>query len=340
MVRQTDHAMLRSLVTGEREMDDSEADRASIMAVIRAETEAWLQRDFEALASHWMQSPQTRRMEAFASLGVRVDEGWDPIAARIKKIVERFPEKHAFEGRVRWEKVNIVVDANMAWVTFDQIGSDTGEDRKRQLRILHRIGGAWKIGCMVMMESSVEEARCSLIEVDADAKILWTNRLARERIRGHPGLVAAAGRLRARRRDRDVALREAVRLAFHELQSQRPLNIAPKQAWSVALGEDAAGIPLYCWVLLEDGKALVSFDDAETVVRRIASAREVFGLSPAQTRLARLIVDGHDLAAASDQLGVSVNTLRTQLQRIFDKTGVRSQAALVRALLSAGTPSK
>ncbi|MHC2456678.1 DNA-binding CsgD family transcriptional regulator [Rhizobium leguminosarum] len=340
MLRQTDHAMLRSVVRGDGAMDDSEADRAAIMAVIRAETEAWLQRDFEALASHWVQSPQTRRMEYFASLGVRVDEGWDPIAARIKKIVERFPEKHAFAERVRWEKVNIVVDGNMAWMTFDQIGSDTGEDRKRQLRILQRIDGAWKIGCMVMMESSVEEANCPLIEVDADARILWTNRLARERMPGHPGLVAAAGRLRARQREYDPALREAVRLAFRELQSQRPLNIAPKQTWAVALGEDAAGGPLHCWVLLEDGKTLVSFDDAETVARRIASAREVFGLSPAQTRLARLIVDGHDLAAAADLLGVSVNTLRTQLQRIFDKTGVRSQAALVRALLSAGAPSQ
>ncbi|QND15213.1 helix-turn-helix transcriptional regulator [Rhizobium leguminosarum bv. trifolii] len=340
MLRQTDHAMLQSLATGNREMDDSEADRAAIMAVVRAETEAWLQRDFEALASHWVQSPQTRRMESFISLGVRVDEGWDPIAARIKKIVERFPEKHAFAERVRWEKVNIVVDGNMAWMTFDQIGSDIGDDRKRQLRILHRIDGAWKIGCMVMMESSVEAANCPLIEVDADARILWTNQLARERMRGHPGLVTAAGRLRARRRERDAALREAVRLAFNELQSQRPLNIAPKQAWAVALGEDAAGVPLHCWVLLEDGKVLVSFDDAETVARRIASAREVFGLSPAQTRLARLIVDGHDLAAAADLLGVSVNTLRTQLQRIFDKTGVRSQAALVRALLSAGAPSQ
>lgn len=330
----------RSMAIGNRKMDDSEADRAAVLAVIRAETEAWLQRDFEKLASHWVQSPQTRRMEAWTSLGVRVDEGWDAIAARIRKIVERFPEKHAFAERVRWERVNIVVDGNVAWVTFDQIGSDTGEDRKRQLRILHRVDGAWKIGCMVMMESSVEEANCPLIEVDAEARILWTNRLARERMRGHPGLAAAAGRLRARQRQRDAALRETVRLAFRELQSQRPLNVVPKQAWAVALGEDEAGGPLYCWVLLEDGKVLISFDDAEMVERRIASARDVFGLSPAQTRLARLIVDGRDLAAASDLLGVSVNTLRTQLQRIFDKTGARSQVALIRTLLSAEAPTK
>jgi DNA-binding CsgD family transcriptional regulator len=155
---------------------------------------------------------------------------------------------------------------------------------------------------------------------------------------GPPGLIATGGPLRARRRDRTAALREAVRLACRELQSQRPLNVVTKQAWAVPLGEDGAGVPLHCWILLEDGRALVSFDDAATLALRIASAREVYGLSP-QTRLARLVVDGLDLAAASDRLGVSVNTVRTQLQRTFDKTGVRSQAALVRVLLSAEAPT-
>lgn len=321
-------------------MDANQADKAAVVAVIRGETEAWLQRDFEALASHWVQSPQTRRMEYFATLGVRVDEGWDAISARLRKIVERFPEKQPFDGRVRWEKVNIVVGGDVAWMTFDQIGSDTGEDRKRQLRILHRVGGTWKIACMVMMEGAVEEASCPLIEVDGEARILWTNREAQERLRGHPGLVASSGRLRARRRERDAGLREAVRVAFTELQSQRPLSVAPKQAWAVALGDDEAGVPQHCWVLLEDGKALVSFDDAETLARRITGAQEVYGLSPTQVKLARLIVDGHDLASASELLAVSVNTVRTQLQRIFDKTGVRNQAALVRSLLSADVPGK
>jgi DNA-binding CsgD family transcriptional regulator len=320
-------------------MDETEEDRMAILAVIRAETEAWLQRDFEALASHWVQSPQTRRMEAFASLGVRVDEGWDAIAARLRKIVERFPEQASFAERVRWEKVNIVIDANMAWVTYDQIGSDTGEDRKRMLKILHRIEGAWKIGCMVLMENTAEEASFPLIEVDANARVLWTNGLARSRLDDHPGLIVAAGHLRTRHRERDAALRDAVRLASSELQSQRPLNVVPKQAWAVALGDDPMGLPMHCWVLLEDGKTLISFDDAQTVTRRIAGARDVYALSPAQVRLARLIVDGHDLAAASVLLGVSVNTLRTQLQRIFDKTGARSQSALVRTLLSVEVPT-
>jgi DNA-binding CsgD family transcriptional regulator len=332
--------MLRYDITGDRGMDESKADNAAILAVIRDETAAWLQRDFKALASHWVQSPQTRRMEAFASVGIRVDQGWEAIASRLQKIVERFPEKQPFEGRVSWDNVNVVVAGEMAWVTYDQIGADTGDDLKRLLKIMHRVDRVWKIACLVMMESTVQHANCPLIEVDSQARVLWTNQLARDRMGGHEGLIVAAGRLRARHRQHDAALRDAVYLAFQELQSQRPLAVAPKQTWAVALGEDPNGVPLYCWVLLEDGKALVSFENAEMVERRIGWAREVYSLSPAQVRLARLIVEGHELAGAADLLSVSINTLRTQLQRIFDKTGVRNRAGLVRSLLSADAPNK
>ena len=319
--------------------DASEADRAAILSVVRGETEAWLKRDFEGLAKHWLHSPQTRRMEYYASLGVRVDEGWDHISQRLKTIMERFPAPYGRIEDVRWHKINIVVVSNMAWMSYDQVGIDGGGDLKRELKILHRTDGGWKIACMVMMETTVEQANCPLIEIDADARVVWKNRLAEKRLIDHPGLVVLAGHLRARRRADDMGLRSAVRLAFLELQGQTRLAVSPKQAWAVPLGDDEKGRPMHCWVRLEDGRALVSFDDAETVSRRISSAADIYGLSPAQTRLARLIVDGHDLAVAAQRLSVSVNTLRTQLQRIYDKTGVRNQAALVRSLLSIDTPN-
>ncbi|WP_164721665.1 helix-turn-helix transcriptional regulator [Silicimonas algicola] len=50
------------------------------------------------------------------------------------------------------------------------------------------------------------------------------------------------------------------------------------------------------------------------------------------------IIDGCDLASTSERLEVSINTVRTQLQRIFDKTGARSQSGLIRTLLSVQTP--
>jgi DNA-binding CsgD family transcriptional regulator len=208
---------------------------------------------------------------------------------------------------------------------------------QHELKIFKRIDGAWKLSCLVVMQRTVEHMTCPLVEIDPEARVIWMNRQARERLPGHPGLVLAAGRLRARQRDRDAALREAVTWAFGELRGLcRP---AAEAARSVPLGEDDAATQLHCWVILEDGKAHVAFDDAGMAERRVESAAAIYGLSPAQVRLARLVLDGHDLVAAADRLGVSVNTLRTQLQRMFDKTGARSQAALVRALLSAEAPT-
>ncbi len=68
--------------------------------------------------------------------------------------------------------------------------------------------------------------------------------------------------------------------------------------------------------------------------QQLRVAASVYGISPAQLSLAEHIVAGRDLVAAATELGISANTARTQLQRIFEKTGVRSQTGLVRALLS------
>jgi PAS domain-containing protein len=139
-------------------------------------------------------------MEYYASLGIRADEGWDAIAARLRRIVDRFPQQQASWEQVRWENLNVNIAENMAWVTYDQIGLDGAEDLKRELKILQRVDGAWKIACVVMLEGAVEQASVPLIEVDVDMRIVWTNRLAHELLRSHEGLINAGGRLRARHR--------------------------------------------------------------------------------------------------------------------------------------------
>jgi DNA-binding CsgD family transcriptional regulator len=339
-------AIMRPEVADECGMDDHDADKAAILAVLRAETDAWLRRDFDALARHWVHAPGTRRMTSHPSSGTYVVDGWEAIGADLRSQMQHASRSYDITERLSWDRVNIVVGADMAWVSYDQIGTDSGDEFElagvqHELKIFHRVDGNWKIGCLVIMQSNVDRAACPLIEVDPQARVLWMNREARDRMHDHTGLVVAAGRLRSRRRGHDVALRCAINSVFEHLRSRSPLGSPVARLCRVVpLGESEGGAPLFCWVLPEDSKVLVSFDDAQMVARRIGIAAEVFCLSPAQVRLARLIVDGHDLAAASDLLGVSINTLRTQLQRMFDKTGARSQAALVRSLLSADAPIK
>ena len=64
----------------------------------------------------------------------------------------------------------------------------------------------------------------------------------------------------------------------------------------------------------------------------------IYGLSPAQQRVAALVAEGLSLAEIATRMAITANTARTHLNRIFEKTGVRTQTALVRVLLSAVTP--
>ena len=65
-----------------------------------------------------------------------------------------------------------------------------------------------------------------------------------------------------------------------------------------------------------------------------AQLREKFGLTPAEAAFAVEISTGDGIQAAADRLSISRATARTHLSRIFDKTGSRRQAELVRVLIS------
>ncbi|HWG59212.1 MAG TPA: helix-turn-helix transcriptional regulator, partial [Candidatus Acidoferrales bacterium] len=58
-----------------------------------------------------------------------------------------------------------------------------------------------------------------------------------------------------------------------------------------------------------------------------------YGLTKHEASLADLLLQGSDLREAAEKLGVSMNTVRTHLRLIFEKTDTHRQAELVRVLL-------
>ncbi|MEO0316810.1 MAG: hypothetical protein RL404_487 [Pseudomonadota bacterium] len=60
--------------------------------------------------------------------------------------------------------------------------------------------------------------------------------------------------------------------------------------------------------------------------------QQIFGLTPAEARLTRLILEGRSPGDAAIQLHVSVATIRTQLSAVLKKTGAQRQSDLVRRL--------
>jgi DNA-binding CsgD family transcriptional regulator len=66
---------------------------------------------------------------------------------------------------------------------------------------------------------------------------------------------------------------------------------------------------------------------------RTESLRRRFGLTPAEAALAIEMLEGDGRSAAAARCGITINTARTHLSRIFEKTGVKRQAELIRVLM-------
>jgi DNA-binding CsgD family transcriptional regulator len=79
---------------------------------------------------------------------------------------------------------------------------------------------------------------------------------------------------------------------------------------------------------------LIATDPASIELPSPHRLRQVFGLTPAESRFASQIVTGEGLKEVATRIGVSESTARTHLHRIFEKTGTSRQAELVRLVLA------
>lgn len=319
-------------------MNEFEDDRAAILAVIDAETGAYLRRDYDAWERCWHDGPEIRRVHAHAGTGVTVVEGPE-IRAQMRRLLNRNTEWLPPDA-IRRENINLVVSAEMAWVTYDQIGDMSGvlgemAGHYHELKILQKVDGSWKLVCIVGTQMRIDHVRAPLVEVDEGARLLWMNEAARERLPHHPMLGLRGEHLRATDPDARAEFQTAVEWIAEIRDRHTPCVGEDAVTCAVSLGQDDSGLAHICWAILWDGKLLITFDDTDRLERQLTSAAKVYGLSDTQEKLARQLTEGRDLSCAAGALGISPNTAKTHLQRIYDKTGVRAQPALVRLLLNA-----
>ena len=52
-------------------------------------------------------------------------------------------------------------------------------------------------------------------------------------------------------------------------------------------------------------------------------------LTPHETRLLKLLVEGHNCTAAAEELGVSYNTIKLHMRHIYEKLQVHSKSEAV-----------
>ena len=174
----------------------------------------------------------------------------------------------------------------------------------------------------------------AVFALDEHGIVLFANQTARQLLEAGDGLRFRGKRLHADRADQDSALQALSRgeasagglggcLLLERKSGQMPFRLTFVPFASRFCG----GVP---------GLATLLFvaDPARNPLSRAGVLRALFRLSPAEIRLADLLLQGLEVKEAARRLGTAADSTRYQPKQIFAKTGTARQAELMRLMLS------
>lgn len=187
------------------------------------------------------------------------------------------------------------------------------------------------------LHAALNSLAIGVILVAQDARVITMNRVAERLVAENDGLSATHQGLRAKRMEESTNLEKLIAEASltsagKGLNAGGAMNISRvNRAALHVLVSPVRGLEL------EGGqfvRAVVFVTDPTEQIRPTPETlRILFGLTPAECRLASLLADGRSPTEIAEMLAVSKNTLKSQLASIFSKTGTSRQAELVRLLL-------
>jgi DNA-binding CsgD family transcriptional regulator len=206
--------------------------------------------------------------------------------------------------------------------------------RAAQLNL--RLGGA-----RFDAESSAEvlhNLACGVVIVTGDGKALFVNRAAEAILAAADGISLDAAGLRAAERQQSAALRKLIAAAAtggaeHTaaggmLSLSRPSARRPLAVLVAPLHVTAT------WFVDRQPRAIVFVVDPERgPIVPEKYLRRLYNLTPAEAAVAVRMLRGEGLQAVADGLRVTLPTVCTHRQRVFEKTGTKRQAELVRVIL-------
>lgn len=179
-------------------------------------------------------------------------------------------------------------------------------------------------------QTALDALPLAALAVDGAGKILFANRKGAELLAlKDPLCLDASGICRAMTPSETHLLHQAITgIARGAVPSVQALAGKDGERYSALIepppppGSDAAA---FLFVRLIDAQAAPSAD----------ALKQLFGLSPTEARLAHELATGLDVKDAAGSMGVTVNTARTYLRTIFQKTGVNRQSELMRLFANA-----
>jgi DNA-binding CsgD family transcriptional regulator len=205
----------------------------------------------------------------------------------------------------------------------------------RAYRLGRKFGDVHRLS--VSVEQAFEAAADAMILLDETGRVLALNRSAETMIAARDGVAAVGARLTADRPQDSARLEAMIRTAASGDNEQRaggsialprPSGCRP---WAVSAAPIRAGRveQIYGGLMV-----IVTFTDLDAGGALPGERlRTLFGLTPAEVSVALRIFEGESAREASGSLGSSFNTVRSHLVRVFEKTGTKRQAELMRLMM-------
>lgn len=176
-----------------------------------------------------------------------------------------------------------------------------------------------------------------VVIVDCTARVLFANRAADSAFAG--GLRIVDGMLCSSSASETASLRSAIAAGTGNGPARSPDTVTisrgpfriPLSVLVVALQSEAT------WIAAHRRAAALFISDPErTIGPDDQQLRKQYGLTRAEAALVRELLQGHKMQQVTANLGIKIATARTHLHRVLAKTGARSQADLMRLLLTTG----
>lgn len=322
--------------------DNQSDDEAEILALIHASQIATWMRDFAAFEKCFIHAPYTARWNASHATGIFVRRGWEEIAARTRQLMsDPSIQNRAYAYETTVEDLQIRISGDLAWATFNQRYPNVpdkqypmGPSPTHEARVFGKQDGEWRIAFLCSLSANFSHLGSAILRLAPDGAVQWRSPEADAVLAADDDLVVRGGKLRIRDGRADQKLQAAIRWA-----ASLDATIIPGRGALPIVLDGGEGLPAKVWwIVAEAGAILFSLANKSFDEQRLKAASAVYELSPAQKQVATLIVEGLSLADIATRMKITPNTARTHLDRVFEKTGVRTQSALVRVLLSTAAP--
>lgn len=217
---------------------------------------------------------------------------------------------------------------------------------QREITLAHRLSPHLQRACQLLIRNQqsqdqsvfnqavVDNSPFAMLALSIDGEVLHANSLGERLLRSGHWMRQVGTRLCAR----DVNRRTELLAALRNVASNgRPVNMNLRA--SDSLGHCCLTLmrmPQSGNISIASSKAVVLCLITESHGNRIATARqlmELFGLSPAEARLVRGLVQGNCLDEYATHQGLKRTTVKSQLRNALLKMGFDNQRDLIRMVL-------